>query len=51
LPGSLARDVLEEVAKAAGAAIARVETQLPRDFPEYIHNAVKAGLADRIRFI
>jgi serine/threonine-protein kinase HipA len=51
LPGSLAKDVLEEVAKAADAAITSVETQLPRDFPDYIHSAVKAGLADRIKFI
>lgn len=51
LPGSLAKEVLEEVAKAADAAITSVETQLPRDFPEYIHSAVKAGLADRIKFI
>ena len=51
LPGSLAKDVLEEVAKAADAAITTVETQLPRDFPDYIHSAVKAGLADRIKFI
>lgn len=51
LPGSLARDVLEEAAKAAGAAITSVEAQLPRDFPDHIHNAVKVGLADRIKFI
>jgi serine/threonine-protein kinase HipA len=51
LPGSLAKDVLEEVAKAVDAAITSVERQLPRDFPEYIHSAVKAGLADRIKFI
>jgi serine/threonine-protein kinase HipA len=51
LPGSLAKEVLEEVAKAADAAITTVETQLPRDFPDYIHSAVKAGLADRIKFI
>jgi serine/threonine-protein kinase HipA len=51
LPGSLAKEVLEEVAKAADAAITSVETQLPRDFPDYIHSAVKAGLADRIKFI
>ena len=51
LPGALAKDVLEEVAKAADAAITNVEAQLPRDFPEYIHNAVKAGLAERIKFI
>jgi serine/threonine-protein kinase HipA len=51
LPGSLAKEVLEEVAKVADAAITNVEAQLPRDFPEYIHNAVKAGLAERIKFI
>jgi serine/threonine-protein kinase HipA len=51
LPGSLAKEVLEEVAKAADAAITSVEAQLPRDFPDYIHNAVKAGLSDRIKFI
>lgn len=51
LPGSLAREVLEEVAKAADAAMTSVEAQLPRDFPEYIHKAVKAGLADRIKLI
>jgi serine/threonine-protein kinase HipA len=51
LPGSLAKEVLEEVAKAADAAITTVERQLPRDFPDYIHSAVKAGLADRIKFI
>lgn len=51
LPGSLAKEVLEEVAKAADAAITSVEAQLPRDFPDYIHDAVKAGLAERIKFI
>jgi serine/threonine-protein kinase HipA len=51
LPGSLAKEVLEEVAKAADAAITSVEAHLPRDFPDYIHDAVKAGLADRIKFI
>jgi serine/threonine-protein kinase HipA len=51
LPGSLAKDVLEEVTQAADAAIMSLEKQLPRDFPEYIHSAVKAGLAARIKFI
>ena len=51
LPGSLAKDVLEEVAKAADAAITTVEKQLPRGFPEYIHNSVKAGLANRMKSI
>ena len=51
LPGSLAREVLEEVAHAANAAIPSVEKQLPRDFPEYIHDSVKAGLAKRLKSI
>jgi len=51
LPGALAKEVLEQIAKAADAAITRVERQLPRGFPEYIHSAVKAGLAERIKFI
>lgn len=51
LPGSLAKEVLEEVAHAADVAIPSVEKQLPRNFPEYIHDSVKAGLAKRIKFI
>lgn len=51
LPGSLAKEVLEDVAQAAATAIPTVENQLPRGFPEYIHDSVKAGLAKRIKFI
>jgi serine/threonine-protein kinase HipA len=51
LPGSLARVALEEVAEAADAAIKTVEKQLPRNFPEYIHNSVKAGVAERLKAI
>jgi serine/threonine-protein kinase HipA len=51
LPGSLAKDVLEEVAQSADGAITSLEKQLPRNFPEYIHNAVKAALAERLIFI
>lgn len=51
LPGSLAREVLEEVAQAADAAIPAVEKQLPRNFPECIHDSVKAGLIKRVNFI
>jgi serine/threonine-protein kinase HipA len=51
LPGSLAKEVLEEVAQAADRAIPAVDNQLPRDFPEYIYNSVKAGLAKRMEFI
>ncbi len=51
LPGSLAEEVLEEVAQAADTAITTVEKQLPRNFPEYIHDSVQAGLTKRIKFI
>jgi serine/threonine-protein kinase HipA len=51
LPGSLAEEVLEEVAQVADTAISAVEKQLPRNFPGYIHDSVKAGLAKRIKFI
>ena len=51
LPGSLAKEVLEEVAQAAGTAIKTVENQLPRGFPERIHNAIKAGIAKRMEHI
>jgi hypothetical protein len=51
LPGSLAKEVLAEVAQGADAAMTSLEKQLPRGCPEYIHNAVKAGLAERIKFI
>jgi serine/threonine-protein kinase HipA len=51
LPGSLASEVLAEVGQAADAAIATVEKQLPRGFPDYIHAAVKAGISARIKHI
>ena len=51
LPGALASEVLAEVANAADAAITTVEKQLPRDFPGYIHDAVKAGLMQRLERI
>jgi serine/threonine-protein kinase HipA len=51
LPGSLAREVLEEVAQAADGAIQSVEKQLPRGFPDYIHESVKAGLSVRLKAI
>lgn len=49
LPGALASEVLAEVARAAEAAITTVEKQLPRGFPDYIHTAVKAALAARLK--
>jgi serine/threonine-protein kinase HipA len=51
LPGSLASEVLTEVAQAAETAIKTVENQLPRGFPAYIHDSVKAGLTARLKNI
>lgn len=49
LPASLAKEVLAKVAQATDAAITTLEKQLPRGFPEYIHEAVKAGLTKRLK--
>lgn len=51
LPGSLASEVLDEVVQAAPTAMATLEKQLPRGFPEYIHKSVKAGLTSRLKLI
>jgi serine/threonine-protein kinase HipA len=49
LPASLAKEVLAEVAQTVDAAITILEKQVPRGFPEYIHEAVKAGLTKRLK--
>jgi serine/threonine-protein kinase HipA len=51
LPGSLAKEVLREIAQDAETAIMTVSKQLPRNFPKYIHDSVKAGFAERLKFI
>jgi hypothetical protein len=50
-PGTLARDVLADVVKAAEAAMNALEKQLPRDFPEEIHVSVKEALTSRLNKI
>lgn len=49
LPRSLAKEALTEVAQAADGAIKTVERQLPRGFPDYIHDSVKTGMATRLK--
>jgi hypothetical protein len=49
LPASLAKEVLAEVVQTVDAAITILEKQVPRGFPEYIHEAVKAGLTKRLK--
>lgn len=49
LPKGLVRDVLDEVASRAEAAIDEIETGLPRAFPSVVHESVKAGVRERLR--
>lgn len=51
LPESLAKDALEEVAKAAESALKRVEKELPSGFPEKVHTSVKAAVIARLQTI
>jgi serine/threonine-protein kinase HipA len=51
LPGSLAGEVLEEVAAAADNAIQTMEMELPSGFPEEIHLSVRRALSSRLREI
>jgi len=49
LPGTLAREALEEIAATAEAAVRSVERQLPSGFPEVIHRSVTAALRTRLQ--
>ena len=49
LPKSVVRRAIEEMADKAADAIARVESELPADFPTYIHDSVTAAMAERVR--
>ena len=51
LPGAMAIDALEEVAKAADSAMDAVGKQLPKGFPEEIHASVLQGFTTRLRRI
>lgn len=51
LPGALAIEALEEVAKAANGAMEAVAKQLPKGFPEEIHASVLQGFTTRLRRI
>jgi serine/threonine-protein kinase HipA len=51
LPGSLASDALQEVAKAVNNAMAAIEKQLPADFPNAIHVSVRNGMRSRLQRI
>jgi serine/threonine-protein kinase HipA len=49
LPKTLVRDAIAEIADTAEAALASVENDLPANFPDAIHNSVKAGVKARLR--
>jgi serine/threonine-protein kinase HipA len=48
LPKSLVREVIEEMADTAMAAIGRVEDALPKEFPENIHRSVQTALTKKL---
>jgi serine/threonine-protein kinase HipA len=47
LPGTIASNALEEIAKAAETAMKTIEKQLPSGFLEQIHASVNSALASR----
>jgi serine/threonine-protein kinase HipA len=49
LPKTLVPDAIAEIADTAEAALASVENNLPANFPDAIHNSVKAGVKARLR--
>jgi serine/threonine-protein kinase HipA len=51
LPGALATEVLEEVARTADGALEAAAKQLPKGFPEEIHASVLKGFTTRLRSI
>ncbi len=48
LPKSLVSNAIDSIIAAAEPALAEVENQLPRGFPEAIHIAVKAAVTERL---
>lgn len=49
LSKTLIRGAVEDVADMAGAALEKVESKLPKGFPEAIHASVKAAMMARLR--
>lgn len=47
LPKAIIREAIDEVLAQAEKATAQMEVMLPPDFPEYIHEAVSAGIRRR----
>ncbi len=49
LPEVIAKEALEEITDKAKKAIEDVKKKLPPDFPEQIHESVKAGMEQRLK--
>jgi len=51
LPGTIAREALDEVARDAKQAMETVEKQLPHEFPEALHASTRNGFLSRLKKI
>lgn len=51
LPASLVNAAIDDIAARAPAALAALEADLPADFPQHLHESVKAGIAARLRLL
>jgi serine/threonine-protein kinase HipA len=49
VPKKLVQDSIEQIAATAEAALAKIESELPKGFPEAIHKSVKAAALQRLR--
>nr|WP_246738324.1 hypothetical protein [Bradyrhizobium sp. CCBAU 051011] len=48
VPKTLVQESIERVAFTAQAALGRIESDLPKGFPEAIHNSVKIAAMQRL---
>lgn len=51
LPEKLVEEAIDEMAEAARTALTTVESDLPPDFPAFIHDAVTAAVTARLRVL
>jgi serine/threonine-protein kinase HipA len=49
LPKKLVEKSIEAVASAAEAALAKIESELPKGFPKAIHRSVRTAALQRLR--
>ncbi|NOJ44793.1 hypothetical protein [Bradyrhizobium archetypum] len=48
VPKTLVQESIERVAFTAQAALGKIESELPKGFPEAIHNSVKIAAMQRL---